>query len=114
MGCFVRKCPSSKSAPEILISLKDELGGWRHVEKHLGINRGYLSAIAHGKRKPSNKVLLALGLPLQHVEVTPCARCGQLHAFQRRCPGSASKYAPHPVMRVSKIKRILNSPYKDS
>lgn len=106
--------PKKQSAPEILIQLRDELGGWRAVEKHLKINRGYLSQIANGKRKPSSKVLIALGLPLEHVSVEPLS-CG--HApLRKSCPiCNQQKYAPHPVMRISKIRRILQNPYlKDS
>ncbi len=93
----------------------DENGGsWSVVAQILNINRGTLYHVYRGDRKPSNKVMAALGLPFEHVSVLPCAKCGQLHEFRTRCPGAPTKYAPHPVMRVSKIKRILNSPYKDS
>ena len=88
-----------------------------------GVNRGTLSGVINGKREPSAKLIKKINsvygchLHQKQVKITVevCPACDAPNYTPRhRCPGAPSKYAPHPVMRVSKIKRILNSPYKDS
>ncbi len=110
------------SASEVIKKRHSELHSWEKLSRELGgVNKGTLKGIADGKRKPTRKMVDTLNhfygcrVPYPPVEVSPCAKCGQLHAFSRRCPGSFIKYAPHPVMRVSKIRRLLQNPYlKDS
>lgn len=90
---------------------------WREIGASFpGVPLGTLCRLAHDKTyTPKSPTLRAhLGLEPLPVSVAPCSKCGQLHAFSRRCPGSATKYAPHPVIRLSRLKAILNSPYKDS
>lgn len=96
---------------------------WLIVSDELGYNKGVLCAVANGKRKPSHALIdrmnerygLHLPYPVVTIHAQPCAKCGQLHAFSRRCPGASLKYKAHPVMRISKIRRILQEPYlKDS
>ena len=89
-------------------------GSYKKAAKELGVNRGTLYATHKGKRRASNALRHALGLPPHTVEVYPlpcgCAPTGTRCKVHQPAP----KYAPHPVMRITKIKRILNSPYKDS
>jgi len=86
----------------------------RAFARSIGVNAGYLSAVLNGTRPASNKLRVKLGLPPHTVEVYPlpcgCAPTGTRCKVHQPAP----KYAPHPVMRITKIKRILNSPYKDS
>lgn len=92
---------------------------WLIVADELNYNKGVLCAVANGKRKPSHALIDRMneryGLHLPYPEITihaqPCSKCGQLHAFTKHCPGSATKYAPHPVMRLSRLRAILNNPY---
>ena len=51
------------------------LGSWRAVGESLCINRGELCAVANGKRRATARILNALGLPPDHIEVQPLA-CG--------------------------------------
>ena len=85
----------------------------RAFAKSKKVNAGYLSAVINGSHPASNKLRLALGLPPRSVAVEPCAKCGQVHTL-KHCPDAPRKYAPHPVMRVTAIKRLLQSPYRDS
>lgn len=90
---------------------------WREIGASFpGVPLGTLCRIAHDKNyEPKSPALRAhLGLAPLPVQVSPCQKCGQLHAFSRRCPGAATKYAKHPVMRLSRLRAILTSPYRDS
>lgn len=90
---------------------------WREIGASFpDVPLGTLCRIAHDKNyEPKSPALRAhLSLAPLPVQVSPCTKCGQLHAFSRRCPGATTKYAPHPVMRLSRLKAILTSPYKDS
>lgn len=90
---------------------------WREIGASFpGVPLGTLCRVAHDKTyvPKSPRLRAHLGLEPLPVEVTPCSKCGQLHAFARRCPGASTKYAPHPVMRLSRLNAILNSPYRDS
>lgn len=90
---------------------------WREIGASFpDVPLGTLCRIAHDKTYiPKSPILRAhLGLEPLPVSVAPCSKCGQLHAFSRRAGAAATKYAPHPVMRLSHIKAILNSPYRDS
>lgn len=109
------------AASAVIKKRHSELKSWEKLSRELdGVNKGTLIGMAKGKRKPTRKMVDKLNhlygcrIPYPPIEVTPCYKCGQLHAFSRRCPGAATKYAPHPVMRLSRLKAILNSPYNDS
>ena len=83
--------PKPKTAPDVLLALKGK-GSWpalsTAINKQSGVlfNPGYLHQIASGKRPASNKVLRALGLPLNAVPVMPCPRCGEVHEQKKTCP----------------------------
>lgn len=94
---------------------------WSLVSEELGgFNRGMLCKVAKGK-KPASRPLIDrmnevyhLHLPYEtKIEVVPLS-CG--HApLRKSCPiCNQKKYAPHPVMRLSRLRAILTSPYKDS
>lgn len=100
-----------------LIKRREKHEKWKDIGKdYPDVPLGTLCRIARDETyMPKSPILRAhLGLEPLPVSVTPCSKCGQLHAFSRRCPGASSKYHPHPVMRLSRIKAILNSPYRDS
>jgi len=103
----------SERVRKILLDKHSFYGSWAAVAEDIGMNRGVLCAVANGKRKASNSLLHALGLPPRTVAVEPCAHCGQAHTL-KHCPRAPRKYAPHPVMRVTAIRRLLQSPYRDS
>lgn len=95
---------------------------WRVIAWELGgVNRGTLSAIASGDRYPSPKMIAKLNSaygcslnPVSSVRVAPLS-CG--HAPLRdRCPicKPPTKYAAHPVTRISALRRLMQSPYNNS
>lgn len=94
----------------------DENGGsWSVVAQILNINRGTLYHVYRGDRKPSNKVMAALGLPFEHVSVLPCAKCGQLHEFRTRCPNVERKPRRTYDISYKRLRELLQNPYlKDS
>lgn len=80
-----------------------------------------LCAVANGHKKASrpliDKLNTAYGLHLHYetkIEVDPLP-CG-CPPTGKRCKvhQPPTKYTKHPVMRLSKILRVLQSPYKDS
>lgn len=83
---------------------------WEQAAKRIGVSRGYLYRVASGTRPASNKLLAKLGLPPHTVAVTPCAKCGAVHVT-KRCTDKAqpTKYPPHPVMRVGRVRRLVNN-----
>ena len=89
---------------------------WRAIGlDYPGVKLGTLARIAYDDdyEPKSQAIRAALGLPPRSVTVEPCLHCGQVHTL-KRCPESPRKYAPHPVMRVTSIRRLLQSPYRDS
>jgi hypothetical protein len=86
---------------------------WREIGASFpGVPLGTLCRIAHDKKyTPKSPMLRAhLGLEPLPIAVTPCPIHGVVHI--KRCPGAPSKYQPHPVMRLSKIRRLLQEPYR--
>jgi hypothetical protein len=83
--------PKPKNAREALWQLKGK-GKWTELSIALDKLSGqkfapaYLHQVAHGKRRASDPLLKALGLPLNAVPVQPCAQCGELHDFLKTCP----------------------------
>jgi hypothetical protein len=49
-------------AAKRLLALKSEWGTWRAVAEHLSANVGEVHAAANGKRPPTRRLLLALGI----------------------------------------------------
>jgi hypothetical protein len=49
-------------AAKRLLALKTEWGTWRAVAEHLSANVGEVHGVANGKRPPSRRLLLALGI----------------------------------------------------
>lgn len=89
-------------------------GIWQLVADELKYSRGTLYSVSEGKRRPPNKLIDAMnkvyGLHLPYAEITikaiPCQIHGIVHE-PRRCPSAPTKYAPHPVMRVTKVQRLM-------
>lgn len=77
----------SKNPKTRLLALYSEFGSWQKVADNLSnghkINRGMLQQVAYGKRRASNSVLHALGLPLNTVTIPPCKKCGEGHSTKR-------------------------------
>jgi hypothetical protein len=87
----MRDSDYSKKARSALLVKKSELKTWRAVAQALGFNAGYLLRVANGARHPSNRLLIALGLPPRAVTIEPLA-CG--HApLAKRCPVCNQKHA---------------------
>jgi hypothetical protein len=84
-------------AQEALENLKNELGSWRAVGAHLGVNPGLAWQVAQGKRH-SPAVRRALGLPCL-VTVAPCP-CGEVHT--RPCRIGRSK-EPELLRHVQRV-----------
>lgn len=112
--------PDAKS---VLHTRHIDLGSLADLSFELGgVNRGTLSAVESGDREPSKRLIKKLNSvygchlhPKQvKIVVDVCPICGAVPTPRHRCPGTPPKYAPHPVMRMIRLKRILNSPYKDS
>jgi hypothetical protein len=87
----------------------------RAYARSICVNAGYLSAVLNGTRPASNRLRVKLGLLPHTVEVYPlpcgCAPSGTRCKVHQPAP----KYAPHPVMRLSKIRRVIQAQcYYDS
>jgi len=81
---------TSTDAQKALSALRGEVGSYRAVAAELSasvgrsVNRGFVCAVANGKRPAPNWLRLALGLKPVSVEVVPLS-CG--HApVAKRCP----------------------------
>lgn len=59
---------------------------WQELADELDVTRGYLYQVYTGQRHATQRLAKLLGI-------------------------SATKYAPHPVMRLSKLRRLMQSPY---
>lgn len=108
------------SAKDVIEKRHAELKSWEKLSRELdGVNKGTLVGLANGTRKPTRKMIDKLnrfyGCHIHYppVPVEPLS-CG--HApLRKSCPiCNQKKYAPHPVMRLSRLRAILTSPYKDS
>jgi hypothetical protein len=109
-------------AEAVLDCRHTELKSWRVLGYELAEPHATLSAIVKRGRTPTEKLIKKLnntyGCHIVYhpktVTVAPlpcgCAPTGTRCKVHQPAP----KYAPHPVMRLSKIRRILQSPYKDS
>ena len=87
---------------------------YRKIGARYGVSHAVIHRIVqYGYEPKDNKIRAALGLPPCTVAVEPCAKCGQVHTL-KHCPEAPRKYAPHPVMRITAIRRLLQSPYRDS
>ncbi len=87
---------------------------YRKIGARYGVSHAVIHRIVqYGYEPKSPTIRSALGLPPRSVAVDPCAHCGQVHTL-KHCPGEPRKYAPHPVMRITAIRRLLQSPYRDS
>lgn len=53
---------------------------WSAIALVLGVNRGLVKLVFDGKTR-SNKLRIALGMPLLPVPVIPC-RCGEIHIHE--------------------------------
>lgn len=113
--------PAVHTDPAKILKFRhDFYGTWLLVANELDYNKGVLCAVANGKRKASHELIDRMneryGLKLKYthikITVTPCPTCGAIpNAAKHRCPQSAPKYKPHPVMRLSKLRRLMQSPY---
>jgi len=106
-----------KRASEVVSAIKKKKGdkSLRAFAKEIGVNHGYLSAILNGKRHASSTVLHALGLPHTiRADIPVCPACDQPYTPRHRCANAPTKYAPHPVMRLTAIRKLLQNPYLQS
>ena len=69
----------AKSAPSGRKAGKQSEHSWKAVARGLKFNAGYLYRVAHGGRKASNKLLVALHLPPRQALADVCPRCGVVH-----------------------------------
>jgi hypothetical protein len=76
---------------DALLSMYRRLKKWQAVADQLHENKGLVNAVAHGKRKAPNHLIISLNkalrlrLPLNEVPATPCRHCGLVHV-RRSCP----------------------------
>jgi hypothetical protein len=77
----------------------------KQVADRLGVNKGTISKIKHGKVSVSNRILGALGLPLRGIEVPPCLKCGEAHtvAWCTKEVGEARPPVHHKPLRVWRV-----------
>lgn len=86
----------------------------RKIAKKYGVSHGVIQRVIAGREPVIPHIRSAFGLPPHYIEVTPLP-CG--HAPLRdRCPicKTPTKYAPHPVVRLAKLRRLMQSPYNNS
>lgn len=105
---MVNGADSASKARKILLDKHSFYGSWAAVAQDVGVNRGVLCSIANGKRTPSDNVLLAIGLQPHSVLVTPCAVCGSTRHKKHR------NRKPDRSIRLSRIRKLLQSPYLTS
>ena len=84
-------------AAKRLLALKTEWGTWRAVAEHLSANVGEVHGVANGKRPPSRRLLLALGI------VKPEKRTG---IRVRMSQEEAREIVDHGTMPVNVLNRI--------
>ena len=53
---------SHARARKALLDLWERKGTWRAVGRELGFNQGYVNRVARGKRRPSRRLMCALGV----------------------------------------------------
>jgi len=69
---------------------------WKAVAGRLGFNVGYIYRIARSEKRASNRLLLALRLPMRTAPAPVCQKHGIVHV-SRRCPPDNS--GPRPKRR---------------
>lgn len=113
----VRNAYTYLNLKDDLVYLHDAKGGnlsLRKIAARYGVTHAVIHRILTYDMEPKNREIRnALGLK-DYALVEICPKCEQLHELKQRCPGATTKYAPHPVMRLSRLRSILTSPYKDS
>ena len=81
---------------------------WREIATdYPGVAYGTLSRIVHDDsyEPKDNAIRISLGLPPRAVTVTPCAVCGSTRHTQHR------ERKPDPVIRIKRLRELLQSPY---
>ena len=58
---------AQKRARGLLMAFHERTGSWAIMEKDLGINRGFLHAVAHGQKRAPPSLLRKLGLPAPEI-----------------------------------------------
>lgn len=74
---------------------------WKAVATGLGFNVGYIYSVANSRKRASNRLLHALGLPMRTAPAPVCPRHGVVHV-SRRCPPDPAELVegqPHPKRR---------------
>lgn len=85
----------------------------RKIAKKYGVSHGAIQRVMAGHEPVMPRIRSAFGLPPRAVPVAPLP-CG-CAPLKSRCPvHQATKYAAHPVMRLSALWRLMRSPYNNS
>lgn len=109
---------SQKARLEVVSVIKKKKGDrtLRALAREIGVNHGYLSAVLRGKRPASGKLRHALGLSHTiRADIPVCPVCDKPYEPRHKCEAAPTKYAPHPVKRLTAIRTLLqNTYYKDS
>lgn len=107
---------------DVLSRRHADLKSWRVLAYELAEPHPTLTGIVKRDRQPTAKLIKKINNtygtslvfhPL-HVTVAPLP-CGHAELV-KRCPicNPPTKYAPHPVMRVSRLRKLLQNPYLQS
>ena len=102
---------ASLKAQHDALDARGKKTSYRKIAALYGVSHAVIHrAAVYGIEPKNNSIRAALGLPPHTVAVAPCAKCGAVHVA-KRCTDRAqpTKYAPHPVMRLSKVKRLVNN-----
>jgi len=95
---------------------KGKKTSYRKIATKYGVSHAVIHrAAVYGIEPKDAAIRAALGLPPHAVTVAPLP-CGCPPSGTRcKVHGQPRKYAPHPVMRVSRLRKLLQNPYyKDS
>lgn len=80
-------------------------GGFAKMEKDLGVNRGLIWRVYHGKMT-SNMVRVALGLKAKKIEVNACLKCGGIHIMKHCTKKKRSKH-PKVLKAIQEVVEFL-------
>lgn len=77
-----------------------------------GVSHGVIQRILAGKEPHDTKIRRALGLSEEIIIHAAPLKCGHI-SLSKRCKicHPDPKYKPHPVMRLTKLRRLMQSPY---
>ena len=92
---------TEEKARKILFGKRAYYSSWAAVSEELGgVNKGYLNSVARGRKRASNALLIALGLPPRDAVISVCQKCGKPHEMLKKCGPRKSKKQLKPQVSL--------------